>query len=71
MNQALIRNFANIVAAIGILVCAVAGISRILGSYYVMGFEAITLFIGGTALMVFAVLIKLHILKQHILKTGE
>ena len=58
---------ANIVAVVGIAVCAIAGISRLSGSYHVMGYEAMTLFIGGTALMVFASLIKLHIIKIHIL----
>jgi hypothetical protein len=70
MNNNLLGILGNIVAAVGIGVCAVAGVARILGSYYVMGFEAITLFIGGTALMVFAALIKLHIIKTHILSKG-
>ena len=50
----------NIAAALGILVCLVAGASRLTGSYYVLGYEAITLFTGGIALMVMACLAKLH-----------
>lgn len=45
---------------LGVLICLVAGVARILGSYHVAGFEAITLFTGGIALMVLACLIKLH-----------
>ena len=50
----------NIAAALGILICLVAGVTRLTGSYYVLGYEAITLFIGGIALMVMACLTKLH-----------
>ncbi len=50
----------NIAGALGILVCAVAGIFRLSGSFYVFGYEAQTLFIGGIALMVMACLAKLH-----------
>ncbi len=45
---------------LGILICLIAGVSRILGSYHVMGFESITVFTGGIALMVMACLVKLH-----------
>ena len=50
----------NIAGILGILVCAVAGIFRLSGSFYVFGYEAQTLFIAGTALMVMACLAKLH-----------
>ena len=63
MNNHFLGIFANIVAVIGILACAVAGLSRLFGSYHVLGYEAMTLFIGGISLMVFAALIKLHIIK--------
>jgi len=43
----------NIAAALGILVCLVAGASRLTGNYYVLGCQAI-------ALMVMACLTKLH-----------
>lgn len=67
MNNDLLGVFGNVVAAIGVLVCAIAGVSRLLGSYHVLGYEAMTLFIGGMSLMVFAALIKLHIIKTHLL----
>lgn len=54
----------NIAAAIGILICLVAGVARVTGNYYVLGYQAITLFIGGIALMVMACLAKLHQLRS-------
>jgi len=50
----------NIAAIVGILVCLAAGASRLIGAYYLMGFQTITLFTGGIALMVMACLAKLH-----------
>ncbi len=50
----------NSAAVVGILICLLTGVVRVTGSYYFLGFEALTLFIGGTALMVFACLVKLH-----------
>ena len=50
----------NLIGGAGIIACALAGGSRLLGSYHILGFEAVTLFIGGIALMVLACLVKLH-----------
>jgi len=50
----------NIAAIVGILVCLAAGASRLIGAYYLMVFQTITLFTGGIALMVMACLAKLH-----------
>ena len=50
----------NIAGASGLIVCALAGGLRLLGEHYLLGFESVTLFIGGTALMVMACLVKLH-----------
>ena len=66
MNERFLGIAANIVAAIGVIVCAVAGFSRLLGSYHVIGYEAMTLFIGGISLMAFATLIKLYVLERRI-----
>lgn len=60
MNTATLGVVANIAAVLGILICAAAGIGRILGFYHVLDFQTITLFIGGTSLMVFSGVIKLH-----------
>ena len=66
MNIDFLGKVANIVATIGVVICAVSGLSRVLGSYHVLGYEAMTLFIGGISLMVFSTLIKLHIIEGHI-----
>lgn len=47
-------------AALGVLVCVGAGISRIFGMYHLMGFEVVTWFIVGIALMLMACLAKLY-----------
>jgi type IV secretory pathway VirB2 component (pilin) len=67
MNKDFLGTIANVVATIGVVICAVSGLSRLLGSYHVLGYEALTLFIGGISLMVFSTLIKLHIIESHIL----
>ena len=50
----------HVIGATGIIVCALAGGSRLLGAYHLLGFETVTLFIGGIALMVMACLLKVH-----------
>ena len=50
----------NVTGGTGVLVTFVAGISRLLGNYHLLGFELVTLFTGGIALMVMACLVKLH-----------
>lgn len=49
----------NIAALLGVLVCGFSGIARLAGDYHVVGYEAMTLFTGGIALMVLACLAKL------------
>jgi hypothetical protein len=44
----------------GVLLCAAAGLTRFMGSYYLAGYEATTLFGVGTGIMVFACLLKLE-----------
>jgi hypothetical protein len=56
----LMQTGGHIAAIAGILICFITGIMRILGQPVVFGFEAITLFIGGIALMVMACLVKLY-----------
>ena len=50
----------NVAGVTGVIVCILAGVSRFLGSYHLLGFESITLFTGGIALMVMSCLVKLH-----------
>ena len=52
----------SIAGGLGVLVCAVAGLARMTGFYYLAGYQSTTLFSVGTALMVFACLIKLEML---------
>jgi len=52
----------NILAALGVLLCFVAGIARLSGSYYVFSYEAMTVFNAGVGVMVAACLAKLHLL---------
>ena len=62
--QNLIQAVGNIAAILGIAICFITGVMRLSGQYTVFGFEAITLFIGGIALMVMACLAKLHAQKM-------
>ena len=53
--------FASRAAGIlGVLLCLVAGVSRLTGNYYVAGVEATTLFMVGIGLMVFACFLRLE-----------
>lgn len=52
----------NVLAGVGIALCVLAAGVRLTGSHYVLGFEAATLFLGGTAVMVMACLAKLQLL---------
>ncbi len=47
---------------LGALICLVAGLARIGGSFYFANFAATTLFIVGVGLMVFACMMKLEVL---------
>ncbi len=55
----LLEIIGNSAAVLGILICLVAGASRILRSFYLFNFGAGTLLIGGIALMVMASLTNL------------
>jgi type IV secretory pathway VirB2 component (pilin) len=66
MNKDFLGTVANIVATIGVVICAVSGLNRLLGNYHLLGYEAMTLFTGGISLMIFSALIKLHIIESHI-----
>lgn len=53
----------NIVALAGVLLCLVAGFLRLSGTYHFAGFEVMTFFDGGSAVMIFACLLKLHLIQ--------
>lgn len=50
----------TLLGIVGVLVCLLAGVFRFTGNYYLLGFETVTLFIGGIAIMVAACFAKLH-----------
>ncbi|MFO1429434.1 MAG: hypothetical protein U1F76_04725 [Candidatus Competibacteraceae bacterium] len=50
----------NISALLGILLFLVAGIARLGGNHYLMGYENMTLFTAGIGLLVLACLAKLY-----------
>jgi hypothetical protein len=58
--QQLLSLTSNIAAILGILLCAVSGLARVSGLYYIAGYQSTTIFIVGTGLMVFACLVKLE-----------
>lgn len=49
-----------ITAVLGTAVCAFTGFNRILGHFYLFGYESTTLFQAGIALMVFSCMVRLY-----------
>lgn len=58
----LINHLGSVVGLLGVLVCAVSGLARISGSFYLGGYAATTLFSAGVGMMVLACLLKLEAL---------
>ena len=58
--EKIVDTVGTVLGVIGVLICLLAGISRFAGNHYLLGFETVTLFIGGTSIMVAACLAKLH-----------
>lgn len=58
--------FANVASAAGILICVFAGLFRLAGSYYIAGFQSVTLFVLGAALVLVACLAKLYQLEARL-----
>lgn len=54
----------SVLGVAGILICLLAGLMRVMGSHYLLGFESITLFTGGISIMVAGCLAKLHSLSM-------
>jgi hypothetical protein len=59
-----LERLGNAAAAAGLLLCLASGAGRVLGAYYIAGFEAMTLYTGGMGLMLAACLQKLHVLSR-------
>jgi hypothetical protein len=62
--QKVLKVLGDSAAILGIAICLVTGVLRLSGLPVIFGFEAITLFIGGIALMVFACLARLQVLQD-------
>ncbi len=60
----IVEHLGNAAAVLGILLCVVAGVARVVGLYHVVGFEAMTLYVGGMGLMLMACLAKIHSLSS-------
>ena len=58
----LIHMAGNVAALLGIFICLVSGMSRLMGNWETAGYASMTLFTLGIGLMVFACLAKLHVL---------
>lgn len=56
----------SIAGVLGILLCAMSGVARLSGSFYLAGYEATTVFMVGTGIMVFACLIKLELISTQL-----
>jgi hypothetical protein len=54
----------SISGMLGALICFVTGLARIVGYYYLAGYQSTTLFNVGIGLMVFACLVKLESLSS-------
>lgn len=59
----LLKIASDVVAVLAILICLAAGLVRLSGSYYLAGYEVLTLFNAGMAVMIFACLLKLKLLQ--------
>ena len=60
--QKLLFLFGSIAGVLGVSVCAVSGLARVFGIYWLAGYQSTTIFSVGTGLMVFACLLKLEAL---------
>ena len=59
----LLKTVSDVFGILAVLICLMAGLVRVSGSFYLAGFEVLTLFNTGMALMVFACLLKLYFLQ--------
>tara|TARA_B110000503_G_scaffold34861_2_gene56943 strand:+ start:74842 stop:75045 length:204 start_codon:yes stop_codon:yes gene_type:complete len=53
----------SILGILGASTCFIAGLARIAGYYYLVGYQSTTIFNVGVGLMIFACLIKLETLQ--------
>ncbi len=68
MESMVLRWLGRLAAVAGVLLSAVSGLLRLLGHYWIGGFQVGTLLLGGITLMVFACLCYLVLIERHVLK---
>ena len=54
----------SVIGGLGVLICLVAGLTKLAGSYYLLGYEAMTLFTAGIGLIATGCLAKLEALSR-------
>ena len=54
----------NIAAILGVLICIVSGVSRLMGNWETAGYSTMTFFTLGIGLMVYACLVKLDAISK-------
>ena len=59
MNK-LIDNIATGAGLVGVILTIGSGVARLVGMYYLGGFESLTVFTGGMGLMLIGIVGKLH-----------
>lgn len=68
MESMILRWLGRLAAVAGVLLSAVSGMLRLQGHYWIAGFQAGTLLLGGMTLMMFACLCYLVLIERHVLK---
>jgi hypothetical protein len=63
MNK-LIENIADAAAVVGVALTIGSGLTRLLGVFYIAGFQTTTVFTGGMGLMLIGIVGKLQFLKR-------
>jgi len=68
MGLMILRWLGRLAAVAGVLLSAVVGLLRLQGHYWLGGFQAGTLMLGGMSLMMFACLCYLVLIERQVLK---
>jgi len=65
----LLENLYRLSAMSGLLTCLFSGLLRLSGSYYILGFQTLTLYQAGIGIILTSVLLKLELI--HRAKNGR
>lgn len=58
--EGLMNRLGMVVGLLGLVLCLVAGIGRLGGQYYILGYQLITLMFAGVGMMVASCMFKLY-----------